>query len=188
MCYHCFYNFRGKRKRMCKKAWFSFFCLLLLQMADPLLGLTLGRMFTSHMVLQAEPQVSINPFQFNYLEILGKDFLFKAVSLFGGRRHLCLAGHQPWLERCSFETTLQQKIRLTKKLSLKGAGGGLLWIRIHHLLLHPLLRLTFDNHRDEIILSKIDKQLVSCPRAVPLPASIDRPTWRFPIQSNPVHL
>lgn len=35
----------------------SFLLFLLLQNAAPLLSLTLGRMFTSHMVLQAEPQV-----------------------------------------------------------------------------------------------------------------------------------
>ena len=45
----------AKDIKMWKKTWFSLF---LLQMADPLLALTLGRMFTSHMVLQAEPQVS----------------------------------------------------------------------------------------------------------------------------------
>ena len=35
----------------------TLFSLFLLQMADPLLALTLGKMFSSHIVLQAEPQV-----------------------------------------------------------------------------------------------------------------------------------
>lgn len=49
---------RQKMYQMCKKARFSLFLLLLLfQLPDPLHGLSLGRMFTSHMVLQAEPQV-----------------------------------------------------------------------------------------------------------------------------------
>ena len=101
-------------------------------MADPMLALTLGRMFTSHMVLQAEPQVS---FQFKYPDISvifghmiftlfclnveislkvdffsGKDFLLKAVSLLGGSLHHCLAGLRPWLERCNLVFDQKQQL------------------------------------------------------------------------------